>query len=153
MRKKLKISMVIISILFVLGGCTKGVSTKGEVVDEITEINQEKLSKYAGTEVGNNSNISGIVNNLPGNIYVESLELHTDREPLGVTVNYGKNNIKDEKINEFLKEYKDIAYENGRELFILIPNLVVLNLDFTSMGGEKIIFNRSDFIGGKCGNN
>ena len=73
MRKKFKISMVIISILFVLGGCTEGISTKGEVTDEITEVNQEKLSKYAGTEVGNNSNISGIVNNLPGNIYVESL--------------------------------------------------------------------------------
>lgn len=147
MRKGIKVLLIMVIITSVFIVCSKSITVEdnSELDSKIEKMNEEKLKKYENTMVGNNSDVVAIVSNLLGSKCYETIELHTDKEPLGLTVYYGKNNIEEKEIEMFLKDYRNIAYKNAEKMFSLISNAVYINLDFTRIGGEKIYFNRSYF--------
>lgn len=153
MKKIIKIGIMFCSLL-ILSGCNdKQNLFEGNIqskTEAIVEIDTKRLEAFEESEVGDNVAMVGIANNLPGNIFYKSIELHTDRLPLGISVFYDKNGIEEEAVSEFLKDYRRVAYRNARETFRLVPNLVYVNYNFTSLGGEKIHFKREDIISENC---
>ncbi|WP_288478535.1 DUF4825 domain-containing protein [uncultured Clostridium sp.] len=149
MKNLIKILSATIVALVLIGCNNENISVNNKS-EEITKIDMEKLSSLSGSLVGNNSDMIKLVNNLPGNIYFDKLELYTEKEPYGMKVTYSKNGISDKKINEFIKDYKDLSYKNAREMFILVSNLGYVEFDFSYLGGEVLNFKKNEFVSEKC---
>lgn len=149
MKNLIKILSAIIVALVLIGCNNENISVNNKS-EEVTKIDTEKLSSLSGSLVGNNSDMIKLVNNLPGNIYFDKLELYTEKEPYGMKVIYSKNGISDKKINEFIKDYKDLSYKNAREMFILVSNLGYVEFDFSDLGGEVLNFKKNEFVSEKC---
>ena len=149
MKNLIKILSATIMALVLIGCNNENISVNNKS-EEITKIDIEKLSSLSGSLVGNNSDMIKLVNNLLGNIYFDKLELYTEKEPYGMKVIYSKNGISDKKINEFIKDYKDLSYKNAREMFILVSNLGYVEFDFSDLGGEVLNFKKNEFVSEKC---
>lgn len=149
MKNLIKILSATIVALVLIGCNNENISVNNKS-EEVTKIDTEKLSSLSGSLVGNNSDMIKLVNNLPGNIYFDKLELYTEKEPYGMKVIYSKNGISDKKINEFIKDYKDLSYKNAREMFILVSNLGYVEFDFSDLGGEVLNFKKNEFVSEKC---
>lgn len=149
MKNLIKILSAIIVALVLIGCNNENISVNNKS-EEVTKIDTEKLSSLSGSLVGNNSDMIKLLNNLPGNIYFDKLELYTEKEPYGMKVIYSKNGISDKKINEFIKDYKDLSYKNAREMFILVSNLGYVEFDFSDLGGEVLNFKKNEFVSEKC---
>ncbi len=85
----------------------------------------DNLSKFKNPYLGNNSNTSNIINNLPLAEYGYTMEI--DSENLGLTINY---HITDWYINENYYLEKSLVY-NSVSLFSLIDNLDHITYNFS----------------------
>ncbi|MEQ8200542.1 MAG: DUF4825 domain-containing protein [Syntrophomonadaceae bacterium] len=80
----------------------------------------EKLYQYKGTYTGDNSKVAAIVGTLEyTHLPLKSIELQTDREPYGITVNYQV----DSRANyRSLEDVENSWNKNAAVMFSLIPN-------------------------------
>ena len=73
------VALSIFILLLGIIGCSK-YSEEKETTNE-SNVNLNTVLKYKDSYVGDNSSVSNIINNLPGNIYNEGIELQTTSKP------------------------------------------------------------------------
>ncbi|WIG19646.1 DUF4825 domain-containing protein [Bacillus anthracis] len=112
--------MVMLTIFLFITACSNG-----ERIKEISDVEPDNFKKYAGTYVGNNSDVVAIVNHLPGGETFQSISLENE----SIKVNYGaKGNgtLTEEMIETYWLDSKDTMKKNflfnAIYLAILVPN-------------------------------
>ncbi|MED0970564.1 DUF4825 domain-containing protein [Bacillus paramycoides] len=115
-----KVAGVMLTIFLFVTACSNGGRIK-----EISDIGPADFKKYTWTYVGNNSDVSAIVNNLPGGETAQSLSLKNEK----ITVKYGEkknNNLTEDMIETYWFDEKDTMKKNflfnAIYLAILVPN-------------------------------
>ncbi|PFD39161.1 DUF4825 domain-containing protein [Bacillus cereus] len=115
-----KIAGVMLTIFLFVTACSNGGRIK-----EISDIGPADFKKYTWTYVGNNSDVSAIVNNLPGGETAQSLSLKNEK----ITVKYGEkknDNLTEDMIVTYWFDEKDTMKKNflfnAIYLAILVPN-------------------------------
>ncbi|MGE7873403.1 DUF4825 domain-containing protein [Bacillus paramycoides] len=115
-----KVAGVMLTIFLFVTACSNGGRIK-----EISDIGPADFKKYTWTYVGNNSDVSAIVNNLPGGETVQSLSLKNEK----ITVKYGEkknDNLTEDMIETYWFDEKDTVKKNflfnAIYLAILVPN-------------------------------
>ncbi|MCU4988348.1 DUF4825 domain-containing protein [Bacillus cereus] len=112
--------IVMLTIFLFITTCSSG-----ERIKEISDMEPSDLKKYAGTYVGNNSDVVAIVNHLPGGETIQSISLENE----GIKVNYGaKGNgtLTEDMVETYWFDGKDTVKKNFvfniTYLVILVPN-------------------------------
>lgn len=112
--------MVMLTIFLFITACSSG-----ERIKEISDVEPDNFKKYAGTYVGNNSDVVAIVNHLPGGETFQSISLENE----SIKVNYGaKGNgtLTEEMVETYWLDSKDTMKKNflfnAIYLAILVPN-------------------------------
>ncbi len=112
--------IVMLTIFLFIAACSNG-----ERIKEISDVKPGDFKKYAGTYVGNNSDVVAIVNHLPGGDTFQSISLENE----SITVNYGaKGNdpLTEDIIETYWFDSKDTMKKNFLfnviYLAILVPN-------------------------------
>ncbi|MBL3820838.1 DUF4825 domain-containing protein [Bacillus sp. BSL6] len=112
--------VVMLTIFLCITACSKG-----ERIKEISDVEPGDFKKYAGTYVGNNSDIVAIVNHLPGGETFQSVSLENE----SIKVNYGtKGNgpLTEDMVETYWFDGKDTMEKNFLfniiYLAILVPN-------------------------------
>ncbi|MFY0164821.1 DUF4825 domain-containing protein [Bacillus anthracis] len=112
--------MVMLTIFLFITACSNG-----ERIKEISDVEPDNFKKYAGTYVGNNSDVVAIVNHLPGGETFQSISLENE----SIKVNYGaKGNgtLTEEMVETYWLDSKDTMKKNflfnAIYLAILVPN-------------------------------
>lgn len=112
--------VVMLTIFLCITACSKG-----ERIKEISDVEPGNFNKYAGTYVGNNSDIVAIVNHLPGGETFQSVSLENE----SIKVNYGaKGNgpLTEDMVETYWFDGKDTIKKNflfnAIYLAILVPN-------------------------------
>ncbi|MDA1886635.1 DUF4825 domain-containing protein [Bacillus cereus group sp. BY105LC] len=112
--------VVMLTIFLCITACSKG-----ERIKEISDVEPGDFKKYAGTYVGNNSDIVAIVNHLPGGEIFQSVSLENE----SIKVNYGtKGNgpLTEDMVETYWFDGKDTMKKNFLfniiYLAILVPN-------------------------------
>ncbi|MDD0818368.1 DUF4825 domain-containing protein [Bacillus cereus] len=112
--------MVMLTIFLFITACSNG-----ERIKEISDVEPDNFKKYAGTYVGNNSDVVAIVNHLPGGETFQSISLENE----SIKVNYGaKGNgtLTEEMVETYWLDSKDTIKKNflfnAIYLAILVPN-------------------------------
>ncbi|MBE7103830.1 DUF4825 domain-containing protein [Bacillus cereus] len=115
-----KIASVMLTIFLFVTACSNGGRIK-----EISDIEPVDFKKYTWSYVGNNSDVSAIVKNLPGGETVQSLSLKDEK----ITVKYGEkknDNLTEDMIETYWFDGKDTMKKNflfnAIYLAILVPN-------------------------------
>ena len=133
--------VVMLTIFLFVTACSSG-----ERIKEISDMEPSDFKKYAGTYVGNNSDVVAIVNHLPGGETFQSISLENER----IKVNYGaKGNgpLTEDIVETYWFDSKDMMKKNFLfnviYLAILVPNaksyeFQVENKNFT-MKREEIL--------------
>ncbi|MGL4337590.1 MAG: DUF4825 domain-containing protein [Turicibacter sp.] len=142
--KQVMSCLVALSIL--LCGCSTLKQEMGSItlIKTLEEVNFNELQTYRDVYIGDNSAVSAIINNLPGNSYVDGFELKTNEPPYKVIINYDKSKVKDPKESyDFWNENtKTLFLNNAKVMFALIHNV-----DFISfqMGEEyEVTYSRNE---------
>lgn len=129
---RLKISVLLaimlIGIVSIIG-CDK---THKEQDDLTLGENVEKLLKYKGSYIGDNSAVGNISNYLLANDKLKDFELKTYEKPYEITLKY--KTFEDSKTiistNETITlPFSDVMIKNSMILFSLIKNVDVINLE------------------------
>ncbi|MCU4920943.1 DUF4825 domain-containing protein [Bacillus cereus] len=112
--------VVMLTIFLFITACSNG-----ERIKEISDVEPDNFKKYAGTYVGNNSDVVAIVNHLPGGETFQSISLENE----SIKVNYGaKGNgtLTEEMVETYWLDSKDTMKKNflfnAIYLAILVPN-------------------------------
>ncbi|KFL75202.1 hypothetical protein DJ50_572 [Bacillus cereus ATCC 10876] len=112
--------VVMLTIFLFITACSSG-----ERIKEICDVKPSDFKKYAGTYVGNNSDVVAIVNHLPGGGTVQSISLENEN----IKVNYGAKEsgaLTEEMIETYWFDEKDTMkknfFFNAIYLVILVPN-------------------------------
>ncbi|ACK90031.1 MULTISPECIES: DUF4825 domain-containing protein [Bacillus cereus group] len=112
--------IVMLTIFLFITACSNG-----ERIKEISDVEPDNFKKYAGTYVGNNSDVVAIVNHLPGGETFQSISLENE----SIKVNYGaKGNgtLTEEMVETYWLDSKDTMKKNflfnAIYLAILVPN-------------------------------
>ncbi|PGZ52867.1 hypothetical protein A6E27_09450 [Bacillus cereus] len=112
--------VVMLTIFLCITACSKG-----ERIKEISDVEPGDFNKYAGTYVGNNSDVVAIVNHLPGGETFQSVSLENE----SIKVNYGaKGNgpLTEDMVETYWFDGKDTIKKNflfnAIYLAILVPN-------------------------------
>ncbi|NIA59872.1 DUF4825 domain-containing protein [Bacillus pacificus] len=112
--------VVMLTIFLCITACSKG-----ERIKEISDVEPGDFNKYAGTYVGNNSDVVAIVNHLPGGETFQSVSLENE----SIKVNYGaKGNgpLTEDMVETYWFDGKDTVKKNflfnAIYLAILVPN-------------------------------
>ena len=112
--------VVMLTIFLFITACSSG-----ERIKEICDVKPSDFKKYAGTYVGNNSDVVAIVNHLPGGGTVQSISLENEN----IKVNYGAKEsgaLTEEMIETYWFDEKDTMKKNflfnATYLVILVPN-------------------------------
>ena len=112
--------VVMLTIFLCITACSSG-----ERIKEISDVEPGDFKKYAGTYVGNNSDVVAIVNHLPGGGTVQSISLEKEN----IKVNYGAKEsgaLTEEMIETYWFDEKDTMKKNflfnATYLVILVPN-------------------------------
>ncbi|QIE37372.1 DUF4825 domain-containing protein [Bacillus tropicus] len=112
--------IVMLTIFLFITACSNG-----ERIKEISDVEPDNFKKYAGTYVGNNSDVVAIVNHLPGGETFQSISLENE----SIKVNYGaKGNgtLTEEMVETYWFDGKDTMEKNFLfniiYLAILVPN-------------------------------
>ncbi|AXO93548.1 DUF4825 domain-containing protein [Bacillus anthracis] len=133
--------MVMLTIFLFITACSNG-----ERIKEISDVEPDNFKKYAGTYVGNNSDVVAIVNHLPGGETFQSISLENE----SIKVNYGaKGNgtLTEEMVETYWLDSKDTMKKNflfnAIYLAILVPNaksyeFQVENKNFTIKREERL---------------
>lgn len=134
--KKIVVLSIFILLLGIIG-CSK-YSEEKETTNE-SNVNLNTVLKYKDSYVGDNSAISNIINNLPGNIYNEGIELQTTSKPYEITIYY--KSFKDISIrfedNSLLSSsFPYVMKTNALIIFSLVQNADIVNFNIAD---ENII--------------
>ncbi|AJH83289.1 DUF4825 domain-containing protein [Bacillus thuringiensis] len=112
--------IVMLTIFLFITACSNG-----ERIKEISDVEPDNFKKYAGTYVGNNSDVVAIVNHLPGGETFQSISLENE----SIKVNYGvKENeiLTEDMVEAYWFDGKDTMKKNflfnAIYLVILVPN-------------------------------
>ncbi|HFJ9246694.1 DUF4825 domain-containing protein [Bacillus anthracis] len=112
--------VVMLTIFLFITACSNG-----ERIKEISDVEPDNFKKYAGTYVGNNSDVVAIVNHLPGGETFQSISLENE----SIKVNYGvKENeiLTEDMVETYWFDGKDTMKKNflfnAIYLVILVPN-------------------------------
>ncbi|TCW57875.1 uncharacterized protein DUF4825 [Bacillus thuringiensis] len=112
--------VVMLTIFLFITACSSG-----ERIKEISDVEPGAFKKYAGTYVGNNSDVVAIVNHLPGGETFQSISLENE----SIKVNYGaKGNgtLTEDMVETYWFDGKDTMEKNFLfnviYLAILVPN-------------------------------
>ncbi|MED0952550.1 DUF4825 domain-containing protein [Bacillus mobilis] len=112
--------VVMLTIFLFITACSSG-----ERIKEISDVEPAAFKKYAGTYVGNNSDVVAIVNYLPGGETFQSISLENE----SIKVNYGaKGNgpLTEDIVETYWFDSKDTMKKNFLfnviYLAILVPN-------------------------------
>lgn len=112
--------LVMLTILLFITACSNG-----ERIKEISDVEPGDFKKYAGTYVGNNSDVVAIVNHLSGGETFQSISLEHE----SIKVNYGaKENgmLTEDMVETYWFDGKDTMKQNflfnAIYLAILVPN-------------------------------
>lgn len=112
--------LVMLTIFLFITACSSG-----ERIKEISDVEPASFNKYAGTYVGNNSDVVAIVNHLPGGETFQSISLENE----SIKVNYGaKGNgpLTEDMVETYWFDGKDTMKKNflfnSIYLVILVPN-------------------------------
>ncbi|MFB6731645.1 DUF4825 domain-containing protein [Bacillus mobilis] len=112
--------VVMLTIFLFITACSSG-----ERIKEISDVEPAAFKKYAGTYVGNNSDVVAIVNHLPGGETFQSISLENE----SIKVNYGaKGNgpLTEDIVETYWFDSKDTMKKNFLfnviYLAILVPN-------------------------------
>ncbi|HDR4428624.1 TPA: DUF4825 domain-containing protein [Bacillus cereus] len=112
--------IVMLTIFLFITACSNG-----ERIKEISDVEPDNFKKYAGTYVGNNSDVVAIVNHLPGGETFQSISLENE----SIKVNYGvKENeiLTEDMVETYWFDGKDTMKKNflfnAIYLVILVPN-------------------------------
>lgn len=115
-----RIVVVMLTIFLFITACSSG-----ERIKEISDVKPGDFKKYAGTYVGNNSDVVAIVNHLPGGDTFQSISLENE----SIKVYYGaKGNgtLTEEMVETYWFDGKDTMEKNFLfniiYLAILVPN-------------------------------
>ncbi|MDP7989057.1 DUF4825 domain-containing protein [Bacillus sp. MHSD_36] len=99
--------------------------SRGEKIKEISDVKPGDFKKYAGTYVGNNSDVVTIVNHLPGGETFQSISLENE----SIKVNYGvkvNGTLTEDMLETYWFDGKDTMEKNFLfnviYLAILVPN-------------------------------
>ncbi|MGN1059078.1 MAG: DUF4825 domain-containing protein [Clostridia bacterium] len=96
---------------------------------------QDVLLQYKGTLIGDNSSVHGLVMEaLPAGIVLEGIELKTEQEPYGLTLQYTLA-----KDDQYVKDgvlQEAPFYQNALVLFSLIDNVDRIQMDIQGAGGK-----------------
>ncbi|MBL3757774.1 DUF4825 domain-containing protein [Bacillus sp. FSL W8-0519] len=141
--------VVMLTIFLCITACSSG-----ERIKEISDVEPGDFKQYAGTYVGNNSDVVAIVNRLPGGETFQSVSLENE----SIKVNYGtKGNgtLTEDMVETYWFDGKDTMEKNFLfnviYLAILVPNakgyeLQVENKNFTIKREEilSILYEKFD---------
>lgn len=112
--------MVMLTIFLFINACSNG-----ERIKEISDVEPGDFKKYAGTYVGNNSDVVAIVNHLPGGETFQRVSLENE----SIKVNYGakgNGNLTEDMVETYWFDGKDTMEKNFLfnviYLAILVPN-------------------------------
>ncbi|MDA1527195.1 DUF4825 domain-containing protein [Bacillus cereus group sp. TH260-2LC] len=112
--------VVMLTIFLCITACSRG-----ERIKEISDVEPGDFKQYAGTYVGNNSDVVAIVNRLPGGETFQSVSLENE----SIKVNYGtKGNgtLTEDMVETYWFDGKDTMEKNFLfnviYLVILVPN-------------------------------
>ncbi|HDR7277218.1 TPA: DUF4825 domain-containing protein [Bacillus paranthracis] len=115
-----RIVVVMLTIFLFITACSSG-----ERIKEISDVKPGDFKKYAGTYVGNNSDVVAIVNHLPGGDTFQSISLENE----SIKVYYGaKENgtLTEDMVETYWFDGKDTMEKNFLfnviYLAILVPN-------------------------------
>ncbi|MDR4941899.1 DUF4825 domain-containing protein [Bacillus wiedmannii] len=112
--------VVMLTIFLFITACSSR-----ERIKEISDVEPSDFKKYAGTYVGNNSDVVAIVNHLPGGETFQSISLENE----SIKVNYGakgNENLTEDMVETYCFDGKDTMEKNFLfnviYLAILVPN-------------------------------
>jgi len=112
--------VVMLTIFLFITACSSG-----ERIKEISDVKPGDFKKYAGTYVGNNSDVVTIVNHLPGGETFQSISLENE----SIKVNYGvkvNGTLTEDMLETYWFDGKDTMEKNFLfnviYLAILVPN-------------------------------
>lgn len=112
--------VVMLTIFLFIAACSSG-----ERIKEISDVEPGHLNKYAGTYVGNNSDVVAIVNHLPGGETFQSISLENE----SIKVIYGaqrNGTFTEDMVETYWFDGKDTMEKNFlfnvMYLAILVPN-------------------------------
>lgn len=139
---KFKRGLIFLSLLLIFGLVSCSESKKEEKLNEF-KINIPTILEYKGSYVGDNSAVSNIIYNLPGNTYMEGMKLKTEAPPYGININY--RTFEDITIIFEDNSKKTLSFEkamtgNSIILFSLLENCELINLEMDN--GEKIEYKK-----------
>ena len=98
----------------------------------------ETLLQYKNPYVGDASNVSNLLRQLPYADYRQGISLQTEKEPYGITAKYDLSTL---GVN--LSQVETDLYNNALVMFALIDNVDLIELDLTTAHGEgKFQFSR-----------
>mgnify|MGYP000132651055 CR=1 FL=1 len=114
-----RIVVVMLTIFLCITACSSG-----ERIKEISDVEPGHFKKYAGTYVGNNSDVVAIVNHLPGGETFQCISLENE----SIKVNYGANRtLTEDMVETYWFDGKDTMEKNFLfnviYLAILVPNV------------------------------
>jgi hypothetical protein len=117
MKKLVQLCLVVLASIFVLAACTeeKAIETP----------KQKGVFQYHTTVIGNNSDVTAIVNELPLHEFVDTLALQTKNEPYELTINF-----KNEDIGLTAEERDNQVVANAAYMFSLIENVEYIHFVF-----------------------
>ncbi|WP_242212780.1 DUF4825 domain-containing protein [Bacillus cereus group sp. BfR-BA-01383] len=141
--------LVMLTIFLFITACSNG-----ERIKEIDDVGSGDFKKYAGTYVGNNSDVVAIVTNLPGGETFQSLSLENEN----IKVKYGakeNGNLTEDMLETYWFDGKDTMkknfFFNVMYFAVLVPNakgyeLQVENKSFTIKREEllSILYEKFD---------
>lgn len=110
-------------ILLTNGKDTKANPDNSTVIDD-KELN--KLLEHRSKYIGDASNVSNLLNELPYAGNKQGIELETDGKPYGITIYYRLEDIKASD-EETIKNVKSVLQDNALILFSLIENVDTVN--------------------------
>ncbi|MGD6887911.1 DUF4825 domain-containing protein [Bacillus mobilis] len=112
--------VVMLTIFLFISACSNG-----ERIREISDVEPSHLKKYAGTYVGNNSDVVAIVNHLPGGETFQSISLENE----SIKVIYGaqrNGTFTEDMVETYWFDGKDTMEKNFlfniTYLVVLVPN-------------------------------
>lgn len=124
------IFIIIFGVILLTNGQHNQINKKE--VNKSNEYNAEVLLKYKNKYVGNASNVSNLIHNLPYADLYKGISLKTEKPPYGININYNliSTDVDTGKI-------ENILLNNAVIMFALIDNVDIINFNLKIDNNEK----------------
>lgn len=138
-------ALLILSLCFGIIGCKE--STKTSETSKTSQGNLATILSYKDSYVGDNSAVSNIIKNLPGNLYYKEMSLQTDSEPYEITIKYAtfeKDTFTFKDNSTKTMDSSDVMLKNALITLSLIKNAEIIN--FNMDDGTIVTYEKSKLI-------